>query len=303
LEDLFTERENYLAQFCAEEYTFLVLWTRLNSLTPEQRKRAQKERDRVNKAEKIPNFRYTQNLILAIPDLRENHDAFVRSIVGDLNQMNIVCKLLEVHEAVRAMRFSADPEFTDLEWRPSLPGDPLTIRETKEEQTEVSDIMWPSLARQLIPRDAENLDLRTVRIGDRIYSNIFIDLFPQDIQTFVRLFSRTLQARIPWRISFFMDSNGLGFSSIREFLASVLSFTSGQNRLINGSLKLLSYINLSTDDAVVRLRVVASTWAPEGEKRLLRSRTSVLAKAIEGWGSCQVSEICGDAFQGAVSSM
>lgn len=303
LDDLFSERINYLSQFCAQEYIYMVLWTRLNSLTKEQRRRGYKDKEKMIKSKKIPAFRYTQNIILAMTDLRENHDAFVRAINNDLNNLGIISEILEVHEAARVMRFSVDPEFTDLEWRPSLPGDKVTIRETKTEQSEISDIMWPSLGRQLIPRDAENNDLRTCRIGDRIYSSVFIDLFPQEVQTFVRLFSRTIQARIPWRISFLIESNGLGFSSIREFLASVLSFTSQQNRLVSSSLKLLNYINLSTDDAVVRIRVAAATWAPEGDIRLLRSRASILAKAIEGWGSCQVTEISGDAFGGVVSSM
>jgi len=35
----------------------------------------------------------------------------------------------------------------------------------------------------------------------------------------------------------------------------------------------------------------------------LRSRASMLAKAIQGWGSCDTSEISGDAFLGAVSTM
>ena len=65
----------------------------------------------------------------------------------------------------------------------------------------------------------------------------------------------------------------------------------------------MDYINLNTDDAVVRLRVSATTWAPEGDIRLLRARASMLAKAIEGWGSCDVSEICGDPYQGVVSTM
>lgn len=303
LDDLFSERINYLSQFCAQEYIYMVLWTRLNSLTKEQRRRGYKDKEKMIKSKKIPAFRYTQNIILAMTDLRENHDAFVRAINNDLNNLGIISEILEVHEAARVMRFSVDPEFTDLEWRPSLPGDKVTIRETKTEQSEISDIMWPSLGRQLIPRDAENNDLRTCRIGDRIYSSVFIDLFPQEVQTFVRLFSRTIQARVPWRISFLIESNGLGFSSIREFLASVLSFTSQQNRLVSSSLKLLNYINLSTDDAVVRIRVAAATWAPEGDIRLLRSRASILAKAIEGWGSCQVTEISGDAFGGVVSSM
>ena len=36
---------------------------------------------------------------------------------------------------------------------------------------------------------------------------------------------------------------------------------------------------------------------------LLRQRSSELVKAIEGWGSTDVSEICGDPFGGFVSGM
>ncbi len=90
---------------------------------------------------------------------------------------------------------------------------------------------------------------------------------------------------------------------MRSAIASVLTITSRQNRLISDSLKLFSYINLSADDAVVRLRVTAATWAPEGDMRLLRSRASMLSRAIQGWGSCDVSEISGDSYEGVVSSM
>ncbi len=37
--------------------------------------------------------------------------------------------------------------------------------------------------------------------------------------------------------------------------------------------------------------------------RLLRTRTAELAKAVEGWGSCEVSEVCGDVFAGVASSI
>src|SRR5262249_1632743 len=149
----------------------------------------------------------------------------------------------------------------------------------------------------------EDIDLRTARVGDRIYASVFIDLFPKDVQSFVRLFARTLQTHIPWRISFLIESNGLGHAGLRSAIASVLTITSRQNRLISDSLKLLSYINLSGDDAVVRLKVIAATWAPEGDVRLLRSRASMLSRAIQGWGSCDVAEISGDSYEGVVSSM
>lgn len=304
LDDLFSERVNHLTRFCAHEEVYLVLWTRLPVLTNEQLKRARKDKSKTIKQNKLPAFTQTQNIIAALPDLRETHDSFVRALTNDLQDYGIVSKLLEVHDAVQVMRRSADPEFTAREWKPSLPGDKITIKELKKLNGDISDITWPSLPRQIIPRDGENVNLRTARVGDRIFANVYIDLFPKEVQTFVRLFARTLQTQIPWRISFLIDSNGLGgVDTMRGTIASVLSVTSAQNRLIHDSIKLLNYINLNTDDAVVRLQVVASTWAPEGDMRLLRSRASMLSKAIQGWGSCDTSEVSGDAFEGVVSSM
>ena len=296
LEDLFSEREKHLSHYCAHEEMYFVLWTRLKSLTREQSKRAQKDKRKVIKKFKIPGFRSTQSIISAIPDLRENHDSFVRSVNNDFNATGIVTELLEVHDAVHAIRRSADPEFTDRQWRPSLPGDKITIRTTDKPVEEISDVLWPSLARQVLPRDGENINLRTARVGDRIYATVFVDLFPKEVQPFLRLFSRTLQTHIPWRISFLIESDGLTHVGLKKVMSSVLTVTSSQNRLLNDSLNLLEYIKLNTDDAVVRLRVTACTWAPEDDMRLLRSRASMLAKAIEGWGSCDISEFSGDAY-------
>jgi intracellular multiplication protein IcmB len=303
LDDLFDERVRHLTRYCAHEEVYLVISTGLKSLTSEQLKRANKEKIKSIKDKKIPPFKLTQNILAAVPDLRESHDSLVRAVVSDLGQLGLIVSLLQVHEAVRVIRNSADPDFTAPDWQPVLPGDKITIKGMKNATGEISDVLWPSLAKQILPRDAENIDLRTARVGDRDYTTVFIDLFPKELQTFVRLFSRTIQTHIPWRISFSIQSDGLGFAGVRSAMASVLSVTSAQNRLISDSLKLLQYIKLNTDDAVVRLRVAASTWAPRGDERLLRARASMLAKAIQGWGSCDTSEISGDAFQGVVSTM
>jgi intracellular multiplication protein IcmB len=303
LDDLFEERVNYLSRYCAEESVYFVLWTRNSTLSSEQAKRAQKEKRRQLKANEVPPFMVSQNVVAAIPELRNAHDAFVRATVNDLNTLNINAALLEVHDAVYAMRFSADAEFTHREWRPSLPGDKLPAREVNGFRGNPADLMWPSLAKQIFPRDAKNLDMRTTRVGDKIYSCVFIDLFPKDIKVFIALFQRTLAAQIPWRISFFIESEGMETMRFKGLLAAVLSFSSAQNRLISDSTNLLKYIEVNTDEAVVRLRVAACTWAPEGNTALLRTRASELAKAIEGWGSCEVSENCGDAFAGVTSTI
>lgn len=302
LDDLFNERVNYISKYCAREELYFVIWTRPYSLTAEQQKRAAKDKLNFIRDHKIKPFKNGQNLISAIPDLRESHASFVRSVVTDLNALNVYSGLLEVHDAVHGMRYGIDPDFTAKDWQPVLPGDKIPIRELSSSAGELSGLMYPRLSRQIFPRDAMTLDLRTIRIGDRIYTPLFIDLFPQDLKSFIVLFSRTLPTRVPWRISFLIESGGLSALRFKSVMAAILSFTSARNSLVHDAAKLLNDIEVNTDDAVVRLQVSLATWAPEGNIRLLRTRAAELAKAVEGWGTCEVSEVSGDVFAGIASS-
>lgn len=303
LDDLFKEQSDYIGRYTAHEEVYLVLWTRVTSLTGEQQKRALKDKAKFLNDNKVPPFQYTQNVLAAVPDLRDSHDSFVRSVVSDMRTLGVVAKLCEVHQAVRAMRMSVDPEFTDRHWAPVLPGDQIKVKKAKHYRGDISDVLWPSLTHQLMPRDGFVHDQRTVQIGDRLYSSIFIDLFPKQVQSFSQLFGRTIQTAVPWRMSFLIDSNGMGALKFKRIFSSLLSFSSEQNRLINDAVNLLSYVDLNTDDSIVKVRVAISTWAPEGDMRLLRTRISQIARAVQSWGSCDVSEVCGDPFEGVVSSM
>lgn len=303
LDDLFQEKLDFLSRYCAHEEVYFAVWTLPSSLTAEQLKASNKAKAALIKRKKIPPFMRTQNLIAANPEIRDTHDSLVSSLEDDLNTMGVSASLLSAHEAVYCMRCSVDVDFTDRQWRPLLPGDKITVREPSKVTGEISDICWPSLAQQIFPRDAEVLDLKTAKIGDRIYSNIYIDLFPKEIQPFSNLFSRTIHTNIPWRISFLLESDGLARTGIKAAMSAILAFSSSDNRLLNDSLQLLNYINLNTDDTAVRIKVAISTWADEDNKRLLRARVAQLAKAVEGWGSCDVSQVSGDPFAGAVSTM
>lgn len=303
LNDLFKERVDYLSKYCAHEELYFVLWTRPYSLTNEQMQRANKEKSKSIRDNKIPPFKNGQNLIAAIPDLREAHASFVRSVVTDLNGVNVYSQLLEVHDALYAARCSIDPDFTDKTWRPSLPGDQIPIREARPVAGELSGLMWPPVSRQVFPRDAMAIDGRTIRVGDRIYTPLFIDLFPQELKSFMVLFSRTLPTQVPWRMSFLIESGGNETIRFKSMMASILSWTSAQNGLVHDAAKLLKNIETNTDDAVVKLQVSLATWAPEGNIRLLRTRSAELAKAVEGWGTCEVSEVSGDVFAGYASSL
>ena len=303
LNDLFEERSGFLGQYCAGEKVYFVLMTRPFSLPQDQLNVANKAKLKMLKEKKAPSFKFAQTIYAAVPELRDTHDAYVRSIKSDLETSNVVSELLQVHDAVHAIRMTADPDFTSEDWRPTLPGDKIPVRELNAFEGDPSDLLWPSLARQVLPRDAEIVDRRTVLVGNRLYSSAYVDLFPKDIRPFVTLFSRILPTHIPWRISFLIESEGLTTIKLKGLLAAILSFSSAQNRLISDSVNLLKYLQINTDEAIVRLRVVASTWAPEGQLPLLRRRSSELAKAIQGWGSTDVSEICGDPFAGFAANL
>lgn len=302
LNDLFDERTKNLSRFCTHEEVYLVFWTKPNLLNADQLKKAQEAKLATAKKDKLPAFIHSQNLMAAITDLREAHDAFRQAVLNDLNSLGVVNQLLEVHEALRAVRKGIDPDFTDKAWRPLLPGDKLPLREPKIDTGNISDVLWPSLASQLIPRGGEVLDLRTARLGDRIYACVYIDIFPSQLQSFSELMQRILPMNIPWKLSFMIEGDGLEAIRLKSMFSSVLSWTSQQNRLINGAVDLLKYIKLHGEDAVIKVRVSACTWAKDGEVAQLRVRVSQLAQALEGWGSCNVTEISGDPFGGMITT-
>lgn len=302
LSDLFDERVSFLSRYCAKESCYLALWTRPDTLAKKQQEQAKRNKIAKIKKNKLPPMRYAQSIVAAIPELRDTHRSFVRSTFNDLNYAGLDCEILNVHDAIRCVRETIDAEFTDQFWRPVLPGDKIPVRFNKKQTQDVSEVMWPSLARQLFPRDGENLDLHHARIGNRIYASVFIDLFPQEVKRFSVLFNRVVSANLPWRISYLVDSDGLSGIRFKSLITSILSFASTDNVLMSDSKKILSYIETNTDDPVVKLRVALSTWAPSGEMALLKQRHAELAKAVQGWGYCEVSELSGDPFGGALSS-
>jgi len=303
LEDLFKERVEFLSNYCANEQVYLVLWSTPGMLSRQQREAAMKRKRAAIKQHKVPPMKNAQSIVATLTELRESHESFVRATLSDFNLLGFDVELLTSHKAIYHARMSVDPEFTDKDWQPYLTGDKIPRRATMpQKSTDVSDIMWPNLGRQIIPRDGENIGLHTARIGDRIYAPLFIDLFPKEIQRFNDLFQRCFAAGIPWRVSFSMESNGLYSISFKSSIAAILSFASSENPLINDAAKYLKYIETNTDDSVIKLRVALTTWAPVGQMSLLRTRAAELSKAVQGWGHCEISELSGDAYEAVISS-
>lgn len=302
LDDLFAEREKTMARYCSEEKTFLVLWTFPTAISEQQLKAANDKKYATIKEKKLPGMRYAQSLFASIPELRESHESYVRSMLNELQSLGLTIHLLDVHTALTQVRMSIDAKFTAREWEPYLPGDRIPVRVLQGLKNDASEIMWPALSLQLLPRDGENISLKYARIGDTIFAPLFIDLFPKEVKSFTQLFNRAVAANIPWRISFMMTSNGLTSLGLKGTLAAILSFAGENNRLISDAKNVLSFIQTNTDDAVVKLQVALCTWAPSDNLPLLKIRAAELAKAVQGWGHCEVAEISGDAYGATLSS-
>ena len=79
LTDLFSERVDYLSQYCAEEKVYFVLVTRPFNLPADQLNTANKAKLKMIRETKAPPFKRSQTLYAAIPELRDTHDCLCPS--------------------------------------------------------------------------------------------------------------------------------------------------------------------------------------------------------------------------------
>lgn len=293
--DVFEERVRHLSRFLSYEECYFVLWTRPSALTKTEMKHAKKDAQ----SKKWVNAPYSQYPLAAIEALRLRHKSYVSSVMSSLDELGIVGDVMDVHDALRAVKDNMYPGKTNENWRACLPGDPIPPRAPMN-KTDLSEILWPSLRQQLALADAEVMDNAIVRIGDQLWAGADVVLAPMDPSPFPMLLNRLSEGKIPFRISFLLEGGGAYSVGFRSFAATILGVTNAQNKQIKYSLEGL--VRLARKEPVVRLRISISTWAPVGEKKLLEIRLSGIMQSLESWGYCQVSEFSGDPLDCVMSS-
>lgn len=302
IDDIFESRVDRLEQFCADESVFIVIWTLPSVLEKTHLKNAEKLHRTALKGAPSRHLKGAQNVFNVLPEMRNIHESLAKTLLEDLQHVGYHVELLEAHVALNEVRRTIDPQVTDETWQPFLPGDRIPVRMSTSATRDVYNILWPPLDSQLIPREAENISLKIAQIGDRIYAPIFIELFPKDIKPFYELLRRLLQSSMPWRISFFIGSNGIEITKSKAWLAQFLTFSSHYNKLLMDAHRMLKFMHERSDNPIVKLYVVLATWAPASETKLLQERSAKLIKAVQSWGSCEIREISGDAFASTLSS-
>lgn len=302
LDDVFEERERMLPKRIVCESFYMVLWTRLSVLTPHDLKAIRAD---MQAPKMWPASLDTQNFFLVAQRLRLVHQSFVDNFHRELISAELRAQVLNGHEALAAVRASIYPDQFESKWRPSLPGDPLSMTRLPQNNFDLSYLLWPRIDDQLFTGDCERIDNRIARIGNYYFAGTDMQLGPAELQPFDQLLSRMISiTEFPWRCSFQIDSNGLAGTGINKLLASVLGMTNSSNRLVREA---ISALEKHQQDAgiTVKLRVSFCTWAPANkvdDLSLIEERLSRLQKAVETWGICQVSNTSGDPVQGTMSS-
>lgn len=295
VQDIFDERVRHLSRYLSYEECYYVLWTRPSILTKNELKRAAVD----SRQKKWIKAGYAQNPLSALDALRIRHKSYVASIMSSLDEFGIKADVMNVHDALRAIKNNLYPTKAHENWNACLPGDVIPPRAPLS-RSDLSDIVWPPIRQQLALADSYVLNESIVRIGDLIWGGADITLAPMDPSPFPMLLNRLFEAKVPYRISFLLEGGGVYATQFRAFAATIMGVTNAVNKQIKFSLEGLQ--RLARKEPVVRLRISLATWAPRDNLRLLQDRLSNLIQAAESWGYCQVSEFSGDPLDCVMSS-
>ena len=301
LDEIFAERARKLGVKTSSERCFLVLRTK-SSVIPS----ATLKVELAERIEKIRRFNvginpgeHGQSPFISIESLKEIHMGFV-SLVSDV--IGVVCNssILDVHTALRAIRFEINPSMTDENWTPNLLGDKIPLRGTMETPNEydVSHIMNPDISYQLFNQSPEicHDDRSMLRMGTKFIAPMLVDIPAKTPTPFKELFN-SIPQDTPWRISITITSgHNQTMSKIgtKNTIASLLSFSSGVNKLIkNASDELIAMA--TSGDVMCLVNTEICTWGET--KKEADKRKQVMVRAIQNWGNIEVIEESGDAIE------
>lgn len=333
LDYIFDEQKNFMPRWISREDIYLVLWTRPSIFSADESKRIKSEsEDRREKNIKdkniwsflLPQALDTQHYERASRLILTRHTAFVNSFLAGSGNIGLSFKVLDGHDAMRAVYNSLYPDKSEGNWKALLPGDiQVTQAKSPEDREkgkivtkwirdtatdELSSLMWPRLDEQLFTDEPEFVTNQICRVGTNYFAAIDMSTAPLEIQPFLYLL-RTVLAQdgreFPWRMSVKLEGDGLSGTGTQGLMASILGITTpnGYNRNIKRSLTALR-ARQEAGEKVVRVRLSFATWSPVSEGlQKLENRVLALSKAIEGWGDAQVSNTSGDPIASIMGSV
>ena len=205
VDDLIEEKLKIMTGLLSHEEIYFVLWTRPSAMTKSEAVRTGEEKR--EQAKKWVTAPYAQNPLAGIEALRTRHKSYVSAILQALNEIGMKADLLEVHDALKAVKDNMFPARANDQWRACLPGDPIPAR-APTSTVDLSDILWPPVRSQICVGDARVLDGSVVQMGDTHWVGADMTLGPMEATPFPMLLNRLYEAKVPFRISFMIEGGG-----------------------------------------------------------------------------------------------
>ncbi len=303
LEEIITDWNKTVSQYCAVENCYIAAWTRPDVLSESERKNAFRKMNKACKG--APAVPGKQNASLIMSDIRHEHDGMLELLSESFKNQDLSLNLLNTHEAMHRIRRMTCPEFTSKDWKALLPGDPLPIKYPDPGEKDFYGLLLPGLASQLFPREAIKIDRNTIQIGDTLHRPLIMTLPPQNPKPFQRLFRYLSGKRIAYRCSITIEPDGLAGQGFKNVIASVLAFTSTDNKKFKDSLEELKKRSLE-GETIVKIKMSFDTWVDANQKNAmekLSTNASILAGAIQAWGTCDSTECIGDPLLGVCATI
>jgi len=291
-EDIILDRVRRNAPLVQFEQNVLVVYTHLSVLGDEERKREIKERADRAAEHRLPTIEFGQNPAQALLAMKYRHDTMIGRVQKDFENCGrnggpgIMLRPISAHDAIRCLRIMVNRERTSQTFRPVLPGDRFIPR-GREDANDFSDLSAPLIGHQVCTNSVE-IAGEQVRTDKLWHGNLSMELGPQEPQPFSDLF-RTVDRRIPWRIKFDINPGGLQETRGRQMMLAFAGMFPA-NKMIRQS-----FIDLherGKRDAICAMKVTASTWA--ASQHDAKQRLASLEKALQAWGTCQVTDVHGD---------
>ncbi len=318
LEDLIDESINKYAEYVYNESCYFVFWSRPALLNAVELKEKTKKEIQTRIDAKFPPAAHAQNLAMDTGFLMQRHLSFVNTVNTKLSQLKFCTHILDAQSMLYAIKKNILPLRTAKNWQASFPGQRIPIRWKTLQDSDMSELLYPSIASQIMTANAlegdkQLLDDTLVKFGERIYAPLLFEIPPVNPQYFNELFNTINRIQIknrndkicalPYSICLMIEGGGLSGFSLNAVLASMLGFASSTNRNINSAKEALIHLK-ENNQILTKFKISACTWVCAGtsEAKDLTLRKANLIKALESWGNGKVIDKTGSPMEALQST-
>jgi len=291
-EDIIIDRVQRNAPLVAWEQNLLVIYTHLSVMNKDELKREMKCRAQDAIDNRLPKIDFGQSPASILWALKYRHDTILSRIKFDFENCGadgrpgIMLRPMSAHDAIKSVRIMVNRERTSQKFRPVLPSDRF-MPHGREDARDYSDLTAPLVSYQVCTNDILNKG-ELICTDELWHGNLAMELGPQDPLPFSSLFE-TIDREIPWRVRFDINPGGLEEMRGRRMMVSFVGMLPSNQQIRQ------SFIDIeerSKEDAICSMKVMISTWSPT--ERETKRRMAALEKAIQAWGTCQVTSVHGD---------